>query len=74
MLNEYDLFRPLTLNNQILYDDCMPPTYDDYCADTYVKKVVIIIVLILSILLLNITLLMWEHFIVFKFPMILPLL
>jgi len=36
MLNEDDLFSPLTLTDQICYDDCMPPTYDDYCDDTYV--------------------------------------
>ena len=81
MFNEDDLFSPPTLNDQICYDDCMPPiydenkvdTYDDYCDDTYViKKVVIIIVIILNILLLNITLLLWKQFIVFEFHMILP--
>ena len=29
MLNEDDLFIPPTLNDQICYDDCMPPIYDD---------------------------------------------
>ena len=46
MFNEDDLFSPPTLNDQICYDDCMPPiydenkvaTYDDYCDDTYVIK------------------------------------
>ena len=46
MLNEDDLFSPPTSNDQICYDDCMPPiydenkvaTYDDYCDDTYVMK------------------------------------
>ena len=46
MFNEDDLFSPPTLNDQIYYDDCMPPiydenkvaTYDDYCDDTYVIK------------------------------------
>jgi hypothetical protein len=38
MLNEDDLFSPPTLNDQICYDECMPPTYDDYCDDTYVIK------------------------------------
>ena len=46
MFNEDDLFCPPTLNDQICYDDCMPPiyhenkvaTYDDYCDDTYVIK------------------------------------
>ena len=38
MLNEDDLFSPPTLNDQICYDDFMPPTYDDYCDDTYVIK------------------------------------
>ena len=26
------------MNDQICYDDCMPPTYDDYCDDNYVIK------------------------------------
>jgi hypothetical protein len=46
MLNEDDLFSLPTLNDQICYDDCMPPiydenkvaTYDDYGDDTYVIK------------------------------------
>ena len=38
MLNGEDLFSPLTLNDQICYDDCMLPTYGDYCDDTYVIK------------------------------------
>ena len=29
MFNEDDLFSPPTLNDQISYDDCMPPIYDD---------------------------------------------
>ena len=29
MLNEDDLFSSHTLNDQICYDDCMPPIYDD---------------------------------------------
>ena len=29
MLNEDDLFSSPTLNDQICYDDCMPPIYDD---------------------------------------------
>ena len=37
---------PPTLNDQICYDDCMPPiydkkkvaTYDDYCDETYAIK------------------------------------
>ena len=29
MLNEDDLFSPPTLNDQIYYDDRMPPIYDD---------------------------------------------
>ena len=32
------IFLALTLNDQICYDDCMPPTYDDYCDDTNVIK------------------------------------
>lgn len=82
MLNEYDLFSLPTLNDQISYDDCMPPiydenkvaTYDNYCDDAYVIKLVIIIVIIFNIPLLNITLLIWKQFLVFEFHMILPLL
>ena len=29
MLNEYDLFRHPTVNDEICYDDCMPPIYDN---------------------------------------------
>ena len=38
MLNENDLFIPPTFDEQIYYDDDMPPIYDDYCDDTYVMK------------------------------------
>ena len=38
ILNEDDLFSSPTLNDQICYDDFMPPIYDDYCDDTYVIK------------------------------------
>jgi hypothetical protein len=38
ILNEDDLFSPPTLNDQICYDNFMPPIYDDYCDDTYVMK------------------------------------
>ena len=47
------------------YDENKVATYDDYCDDTYVIKIVIIIVIILNILLLNITLLMWKQFLEF---------
>ena len=74
-LNEYDIFSLPSFDMQIYNDDSMPPTYDDYCDDTYAIKVVIIsikLVMIMVTLFLNITLLMWKQFIVFKFHMILP--
>ena len=59
------------------YDENEVATYDDYCDETYAKKVVMIIfiklVMIMITLFLNITLLMWKQFIVFEFLMILPL-
>ena len=59
------------------YDEKKVATYDDYCDETYAKKVVMIkfikLVMIMSTLSLNITLLMWKQFIVFEFLMILPL-
>src|SRR3989337_303982 len=35
MLDEDDLLSSPTLNDQIYYDESMPPIYDDYCDDTY---------------------------------------
>ena len=59
------------------YDENKVATYDDYCDDTYVIKVVMIIftnlVMIMITLFLNITLLMWKQFLVFMSLMILPL-
>jgi len=61
----------------INYDENKVATYDDYCDKTYAIKVVMIIfiklVMIMITLFLNITLLMWKQFIVFKSLMILPL-
>ena len=77
MFNEDDIFSLPSFDMQIYNDDSMPPTYDDYCDDTYAIKVVMIIfiklVMIMITLFLNITLLMWKQFIVFEFLMILPL-
>ena len=59
------------------YDENKVATYDDYCDETYAIKVVMIIftklVMIMSTFFMNITLLMWKQFIVFKSLMILPL-
>ena len=61
----------------INYDENEVATYDDYCDETYAIKVVMIIfiklVMIMITLFLNITLLMWKQFLVFKSLMILPL-
>ena len=75
--NEDDIFSLPSFDMQIYNDDSMPPTYDDYCADTYAIKVVIIfikLVMIMITLFLNITHLMWKQFIVFESLMILALL
>src|SRR3954468_23140270 len=38
MFNEDDIFCPPSFDEQIHYDESMPPTYDDYCDDTYAIK------------------------------------
>ena len=39
MFDEYDIFCPPSFDEQIYYDDSVPPIYDDYCDDTYsIKK------------------------------------
>ena len=35
MFDEDDIFSPPSFNENIYYDDSMPPIYDDYCDDTY---------------------------------------
>ena len=34
MFDEYDIFSPPNFDEQIYYDDSMPPTYDDYIDET----------------------------------------
>src|SRR3989337_2120845 len=38
MFNEDDIFSPPSFDEQIYYDDSMPPIYDDYCDDMYAIK------------------------------------
>ena len=38
MFDEHDIFCLLSLDEQIYYDESMPPIYDDYCDDTYALK------------------------------------
>ena len=38
MSNEHDIFSLPSFDEQIYYDDSMPPIYDDYCDDTYAMK------------------------------------
>ena len=38
MLDEDDMFSPPSFDEQIYYDESMPPIYDDYCDDTYSLK------------------------------------
>ena len=38
MFDEDDIFSPPSFDEQIYYDDGMPPIYDDYCDDMYAMK------------------------------------
>ena len=38
MFDEDDIFCPPSFDEQIDYDESMPPIYDDYCDDTYAIK------------------------------------
>ena len=38
IFDEDDIFTPPSFDEKIYYDENMPPTYDDYCADTYAIK------------------------------------
>ena len=38
MFDEDDIFCPPSFDEQIYYDEIMPPIYDDYCDDTYALK------------------------------------
>ena len=38
MFDEYDIFSPPSVDEQIYYDDGMPPIYDDYDDDMYAIK------------------------------------
>ena len=38
MFDEYDIFCPPSFDEQIYYDESMPPIYDDYCDDMYALK------------------------------------
>ena len=38
MFDEDDIFCPPRFDEQIYYDESMPPIYDDYCDDTYALK------------------------------------
>ena len=33
MFGEYDMFSPPSFDEQLYYDESMPPIYDDYCDD-----------------------------------------
>src|SRR3954467_9305008 len=36
--DEHDLFSPPSFDEEIYFDDTLPPIYDDYCDDTYAIK------------------------------------
>ena len=38
MFDKDDMFSPPSFDEQIYYDESMPPIYDDYCDDTYAIK------------------------------------
>ena len=75
--NEDDIFNLPSFDMQIYNDDSMPPTYDDYCDDTYAIKsrddYIYKTCHDYDYPFLNITLLMWKQFIAFESLMILPL-
>ena len=76
MFND-DIFSLPCLDMQSDYDENKVATYDDYCDETYAIKSSDDYIYKLDMIMvtpsLNITLLIWKQFIVFEFPMILPL-
>src|SRR5918995_5972503 len=50
MFDEDDIFCPPSFDEQIYYDESMPPIYDDYCDDTYALKIMITMKLVILIL------------------------
>ena len=39
MFDEYDHFRPPSFDEQIYYDNCMPPIFDDYNDENWFGRV-----------------------------------
>ena len=76
MFDEDDIFCPPSFDEQIYYDESMPPIYDDYCDDTYALKnndnhetchldlnfnhMIVILLSLLPLLLMRIDLLTWR--------------
>ena len=53
MFDEYGIFCPPSFDENIYYDESMPPIYDDYCDDTYAKRIKITMKLVILILIFN---------------------
>src|SRR3954466_14959010 len=53
---EDDLFSPPSFDEEIYFDDTLPPIYDDYCDDTYaiknkkIKRIMIRMIHVMAIL------------------------
>ena len=76
MFDEDDIFCPPSFDEQIYYDESMPPIYDDYCDDTYAlnnnytmklvilvlifNHMIVILLSLLPLLFMRRNLLMWR--------------
>ena len=49
MFDEDDIFCPPSFDEKIYYDESMPPTYADYCDETYALKKMITMKLVILI-------------------------
>ena len=73
MFDEYDIFSPPSFDEQIYYDESMPPIYDDYCDDMYAIKIMITMKLVIMILIFKVVMSIKYLMIVILFSL-LPLL
>ena len=76
MFGEDDIFSPPSFDEQIYYDESMPPIYDDYCDDLYTIRnndnhmilffnwimphMIVILLSLLPLLFMKRNLLMWR--------------
>ncbi len=53
MFDGDDIFCTPSFDEQIYYDESMPPIYDDYCNDTYALRIMTTMKLVILILIFN---------------------